>query len=274
MDYSLNTIRISFELCNYCNLNCQYCSANMPYIDHKIKKEISLEIIKVIVYYVNKVFPQFKIVYSIKGGEPTLSPYISQIIEILYHKTNNLEKIILVSNNTVLLQNTHIDFNKITGLFTYHFSQIYNTKKSDIFLENITFLKHNGHPFNIILLIDKTTNKTLIKPIYDKIHSITSNVEIKSAFPINNYTDENFDYTKVSNAYNLQYNMSVYYLRTFKIDYNLLYCYVCDLSSKIPLKNRKIIYPEVWGYIASNINKTVVCTKKDCTCPNLCFVTE
>ena len=275
MNYNPHAIRVSFDICNYCNLACQYCSAQMPYINHSVKKEISLENIKIILYYLNKYFSKFEISFSIKGGEPTLYHNVSNIIDTLYSKTHNLGKINLLTNNTMPLAATGIDFNKIHCLITYHFSQIHNTKKSDTFLENIRFLCDNNYSHEIIILTDKTVKDSIeVNNTYNTIKQVSHNVKIAAAFPIHQYVDNDYDYTKIQNAYNTNYTKEVYYMRNFKIDYDLLYCYTCDLTVNVPLYNRKIIYPEVWEYILSNINKKIVCKFKECACPNLCYTTE
>lgn len=275
MNYNPNAIRISLDICNYCNLACSYCSARMPYISHSIKKEIAIESIKIITYYINRYFSNYETSYSIKGGEPTLYPHIADMLNILYYKTHRLGQVILDTNNTIPLQSTGIDFSKIHCLITYHFSQIYNTTKSDTFLDNIRFLCDNKYSHEVIILTDKLVKDyNNVSIIYNIIKQISDNVRIAAAYPIYEYTDENFDYTKVANAYNLKYTKEVYYMRTFKIDYELLYSYLCDLTVNVSLYNRKIIYPEVWEYILSNINKKIVCKFKECACPNLCYTTE
>lgn len=275
MQFNTNSIRISLDICNYCNLQCQYCSARMPYINHNIVKEITLKNIEVILYYVNKYFKDFDIIYSIKGGEPTLYPHIADMLNIIYYKTHKLSQIILDTNNTVPLYSIRIDFSKIHCLITYHFSQIYNTKKSDIFLENIKFLCDNKYSHEVIILTDKSIiDFSKVNDIYNTIKQMNHKTKVVSAYPVHQYTDERFDYTKVDNTYNLQYDKEVYYMRTFKIDYNLLCSYLCNLAVNEPLYNRKIIYPAVWQLLHNNINKKTICDYAFCACPNLCFTVE
>ena len=256
MQYNTKAIRISLDICNYCNLACQYCSARMPYINHNIKREITVKNIEIILYYINKYFCNFDIIYSIKGGEPTLYHAIDDIIDTLYTKTHNLGQIILLTNNTTPLPSTGIDFNKIHCLITYHFTQIYNTKKSDTFLENIRFLCDNNYSHEVIVLTDKTiTDFTKVNNVYNNIKQITSQIKVVPAYPVHQYSDETFDYTKVANAHNIHYTKEVYYMRTFKINYDLLCSYLCNLAVNEPLYTRKIIYPNAWQTLLDNINK-------------------
>ena len=57
---------------NYCNLSCEYCSSNVPYIS-KYHNEIDITRIPILLSYIQRYIPSdYFIKYIITGGETTL----------------------------------------------------------------------------------------------------------------------------------------------------------------------------------------------------------
>ncbi|HRW21052.1 MAG TPA: radical SAM protein [Bacteroidales bacterium] len=151
---------------NYCNLNCEYCFANQ--VMEKDKQNITIEkVFEVLSFLKNSKIDNFSII----GGEPTLHPNFSEILDIT-SKQEYLKSVLIFSNGAF---NKHIldsiiklsSKKKVSLLINYNNPEIIGENVNKILLYNakelieknieVTFglniFKHN-QGFNYI--IEKT----------------------------------------------------------------------------------------------------------------------
>ncbi|MCP4217505.1 MAG: radical SAM peptide maturase, partial [bacterium] len=115
-----NTLQITFEVCDYCNLNCRYCAYGDMYTgyDKREKKKMDVGIAKKFLDYMMERFKSplnrklnKRVCISFYGGEPTLNmPFIKEIVAYV-EKNKVLQKrffYAMTTNGTLL--NKNIDF--------------------------------------------------------------------------------------------------------------------------------------------------------------------
>jgi len=111
-------IKIEWNLGKRCNYDCSYC----PSVIHdNFSKHTDLEIIKLAI----DKFKEFSkpVRLSFTGGEPTVHPYFSDIIE--YVNQNNVNFISVTTNGT-RLPDYYISLNVTQYVFSLHFEYDYN----------------------------------------------------------------------------------------------------------------------------------------------------
>lgn len=275
-----NKLRLTLSATNYCNLNCKYCSMELPYKSTLQHGELSDIDIKVVVTYINTYFPDFSIECSIAGGEPMLNTHLDKMLSELKH-LHKVNKYILLTNGTIPFNSYTLDYNIFDELrISIHVATLHQYPKYiEIVLDNIRYLLKNKISPQIYIM--KSIDAKNINTIYNYVNDIFTiyniqhkQIDIVDTFSTNYYSNPEYDYSKVNSLYNQNYQLPVYYRRAIKIKPDMTCIYNCDLASQIVIRNNNAYYPHVWKYIQKHINDKIVCELPTCVCPIFCFKDE
>lgn len=269
-----NLFKIIISLTNFCNYSCNYCVVNAP----NTGKIINSKKLLLFVNYINKYLSNHtQICYTLSGGEPLLHPNISEIVSIL-QSTNNLTEIRILTNGSLPFEKIFNNIKNINVGITLHYKEMNKTNNFDKnfknLLKNIEYLYTHNNTASLRFMLEKELSNDTIKNCLSQFISIIKefNMPIEYSlahiFPTDNYIIPNFDYTILENIYN-KYgaNNITYPFRVIKIDIDYNFSYACELVKNfIKFHNISILYKENFIYISTNINKTIVCTFKECDC--------
>lgn len=178
-------LKISINLTDYCNYNCNYCIADVP---NKINKQnIKKEYIKFFFDYIKrKHISDIKFRVNLLGGEPTLYKDIDFVIDsILYNYPDTILK--LVTNGSASIDY----YEKMINKYNIRLNISYHPEFADDehFIDILQMLNKNSYNnYEILILLDYD--------YYDKIISFVNK--------LNNY----------------EYNIGVNYIVLAGIDYN------------------------------------------------------
>lgn len=273
-----NIFRLTIDITNYCNFDCIYCTLDIPYHTNRIKKDISIKDIKIIVLYTNKFLPDYNIDVCIRGGEPFLNKNIDIILREI-KKIKNLNNIYILTNGSILLNKFNIDYHSIKEFrISIHVDTLLRISTYyDIIKNNIIYLLNKKYtPYVHIMNCNRleyfyiTKVYEQIETIYKKYFANIDNIEITETFSTKNYINNDYDYSKVNSIYNQKYHLPVFHNRAIKITPDMTYHYSCELAKSI-IDNNNLYIPNVWKEIRNNTNNTVICQLETCVCPIFCF---
>ena len=222
---------------NYCNYSCHYCSSNIPQMPTVNKHYMDYKLLRLMVANINKYLPDYQILYTLNGGEPTLHPYLNELITIL-SQTKNLGRIRILTNSS-------LDFSKIIKTnyqplefgISIHYQQMLKhgfDKSLNTVFSNVEYIINRLHgKCRLSLLIDKTfsieAQNDIITSYVDFMQKINNKANyIKEiVMPTENYDIENFDYSILENAYNsCDTDKVLYPYRSVNVDDNYIYIYI------------------------------------------------
>jgi len=146
---------LDFFINNKCNLNCSYCT-----VDNTINKNYDFQNMKLIN------FKDFDVI-NVLGGEPTLHPEFTDIIQYVYKFNKN---IVIFSNGFNIKKLKNIDDLNLKFFITFHYDSRFSIKKYET-IYNFDFKTKTEyhiilHPENKILLKYFNKNYKKEKPIY------------------------------------------------------------------------------------------------------------
>lgn len=193
-------LNISWSLTDYCNYQCSYCCAKSMHIEKNIDF-LELDIYK---KTIDRIFQLNKEKYNffLAGGEPTIHPYILDIVKYLNESKKNIY--------LEIISNGAMNINIYDDLFS-NTDNIEYTLKISVHLENIK----NVNKIENILKIAKEKNKNVIiafmcHPTYIKNRDIIFNLllELKKVYNFSIYLEEIYEppsFTSVDNRYTKEY---------------------------------------------------------------------
>ena len=268
----MNFIKMILHVNNYCNLSCEYCSSNIPYISLKNQHD-ELDIIKlpILLNFIKRYIPiDYFIEYIITGGETTLYKNIITLIKLLDTDLHE-HKTMITTNSTIPFDNI---FDNISGKYftiTYHYDTLKYKHEEyyDCILHNIDFLINNNNHVEFTVIskdkIDKKISNNISRIYNNKIEFETRIARNTEYYHLNNTPPPNKNYM-----------LNRYIYRTIKVLQNFDFCYGCDIANKnaiIPNDKRHInlFSKTAWGHIQENLNKKSKCTLVECLCPSMCY---
>lgn len=275
----MNNFRLTFDITNFCNFNCIYCSLGIPYLKNKIYDKLSINDIKIIVMYVNMYLAKYNIICCIRGGEPTLHNEFDKIInELRFIK--KLSNMILLTNGSIPLNTYVIDYSIFNDLrISVHVDIVANQSQyMDIILKNIIWLLENNITPSVHIMKSIKTQQNDLDRIFDIILNLftthnnnTQFIKIVDTSSTENYINDKFDYSKVDSMYNQKYDKPVYYCRAIKITPKMTWHYSCDLTTNISSPTNNLYSLHSWRYLQQNADKKIICKLPTCTCPIFCY---
>jgi len=187
----IQTPQISFEVTDFCNLNCTYCSRGGLYENKEIKnfKNINTRnAINLLKYFfsIKQKNNRKKLLISFYGGEPLLNiRFIKRIVEIVnkLNEENELDIAYNMTTNATLIHK-HIDFlvnNKFTLLISLDgneknqsYRSFRKTQKNSFYkvIENLDMVKsvYPEYFFDNISFNSVLHNKNSVKEIFEFIY--------------------------------------------------------------------------------------------------------
>ena len=260
---------------NYCNYSCHYCSSNIPQMPMVNKHYMDYKLLRLMVANINKYLPDYRILYTLNGGEPTLHPYLNELITIL-SQTKNLGRIRILTNSS-------LDFSKIIKTsyqplefgISIHYQQMLKhgfDKSLNTVFSNVEYIINRLHGKVILnLLIDSAFPNEIQEYIITKYVELMYGTNNEPVYakeiisPTNYYLINNFNYHLLENAYN-KYNATkaVYPYRGVDIDTYYDFAYKCKLL-KTNNKNNVLLH-KTWQNIAKNVDIGIICKNEKCTC--------
>lgn len=270
--------RLTLDITNYCNFDCIYCTLEIPYHINVLKKNLSLNDIKIIVLYTNKFLPEYIIDVCIRGGEPFLNPNIDKIFKQLL-KIEHLNNIYIFTNGSIPLDKFDINYKSIHEFrISIHVDTIIHAiQYKNIIFHNIKFLLSTESLPYIHIMKCVELNEFDVDDIYNQVLSIykkysinTDRIEITDTFSTRKYINNNYNYTQVNSMYNQGYKLPVYYNRAIKITPDMKYRYSCQLADN-NITNNNVYIPSTWKIIEQNAKNKIICELEKCICPVFCF---
>lgn len=186
-------LELSIEPLTICNQKCEYCYARKDRKNwNKIWSESQL---KIVLDKIKNINESFKL--EILGGEPTLYPYLNNII----NEMDNCER----CKEIKLTTNGSIDLTKFkkSKKILYVISVHPNNIKNEINLfKNIEFVKHYNHDILIMLLNRNSEDVNLVNAYIDKVKTITDKISLSVILHDPHYS-QNFDFNAFHNFHDV-----------------------------------------------------------------------
>lgn len=280
--------KINLSTINYCNYSCVYCNSNIPYNHEEPHQYIDYKLLHLMVYNINKYLKDYDILYTLNEGEPTLHPYINEVISVLA-RTNNIKRLRLLTNSS-------LDLSKILK-YTYplevwisvHYQQLVNhgfNKSLDMILHNIEYiLQYLNSQCILSLLVNDEFPIDMQKFILDKYAITIKKLGSKPNYtkeiitPTENYPISNYNYNQLDNVYNrygeeVAKDKIVYPYRGINISTQFNYKYICKtIRSKKDNEHTNILLHRAWNNIVQNLDMGIICNNQQCRCA-VCLHTE
>lgn len=272
---TINTIKFIFHVTYQCNLQCIYCSSNIPYINNNNKnKEIDYRNLILVIEHIKKNIPSnFNIQYYITGGEPSIYSNINKFINLL-HKDNHKHEIYVRTNSYSKFDNIFRDINNVKFLITFHYDSFTDEMGRKIYfsniIHNIQYLTKNNNFIYFNILSYKYLPSDIVNNILSQYKLVCGNNNIGHEIMIARQT--NYYLSKENIVYNNTYygnNILMYRSIKIKSDYNFMYA--CKLANKyiiIPQISdyTNLLHKKPWGIILSNLYKYEKCSIPNCDC--------
>ena len=247
--YGRNVNYLKIHLTDECNLNCIYCD-----LDKENKRnDLSLNQYKVIIKYMAEVGIK-KVKFT--GGEPTLYPYLNELIHFCKHECN-IDDISITTNGLDLLNHVYsLKMNglnevniSIDSLKEYRYKAITTNGNLKQIIESINACLNEDIKVNINTLLIKDFNDDEVNDFLQLINYNPVNVRFielnENKIDINIYENGYLDVEKYLNGIEGLYKTSD---NTYTYNYakgNIIIknkCGSCEDCSKIELtKDGKII---------------------------------
>ena len=152
-----NIYKLTLNITNQCNLRCEYCVYQMHLQNNKKYNLSPILLSNFMDIYFNDINNSHLVDINITGGEPTLSPYFFDIIELCASKplvnelfiiTNGLENasIYVKANNIAKLHNRNISV-----CISIHMSQLKNIEE---YIKKMDYLTSNNVDASARAIID------------------------------------------------------------------------------------------------------------------------
>ena len=267
--------KIILKVNNYCNYSCTYCITDTPSISYKDYYSMDYKLLRLMVANINKYLKEYKIIYKIQGGEPTLHPYLNDIIEILA-QTRNISKIRILTNSS-------LDFSKIIKTnyqplefgISIHYQQMLKhgfESSFAVILHNLKYINYTLHgKSSLNLLVDKTFPDKMQDYVIDEYTKFVTELNTIPDYskeiivPTSKYMIEDFNYQTLENAYNKYGNTKIMYpYRGIDISPYFQYIYNCEIIHAN--KNTNVLLPKTWQEIAKKLDIGVLCNNDKCPC--------
>ena len=274
-NYIMKKFKIILKINNYCNYSCSYCIADIPHTTKNNYQNMDYKLLRLMVANINKYLPDYEIIYKVQGGEPTLHPYLNEIITLLY-QTKHISRIRILTNSS-------IDFNKIIK-FTFpievgisiHYQEMLKhgfDKSLNIILDNIKYTICNlSKVCSLNLLVDDNfpveaqdyiINEYIV--LMKKLGSIPNYAKMPIV-PTKYYTKDTFDSELLENAFNKYGNTKkLYPYRGIDVETQFSYGYNCNLIHNNN-HNMNILLHKAWSDIIRKLDYPLLCNNKECAC--------
>ena len=156
---------VFLHITTLCNYMCEYCSVGLPYQKNYSVYNMPLNLIKYLIYMIEKYLSNFNVYICLVGGEPLLYPHLIDIIQ-LFSISKNIKKLFIFSNNSVEINNIINDNISIPIYFSFslhidYMKKLGYNKQISVFIDNIKYLNQlpNRINYNVKILHDELHNK-------------------------------------------------------------------------------------------------------------------
>ncbi len=182
-------LELSIEPLTICNQKCEYCYARK--ITKNWNKIWSKSQLRIVLEKIKKIKEIFNL--EILGGEPTLYPYLNDIIYEM-DKCPMCNKIQLTTNGSIDL----VKFRKSKKLEYIISLHSENIKNESVFFKNVEYVKDFDHDINIMLLNKNNDEIKKVNSYIDKVKKITNKISFSIIINDLRYNDD-FDFNVFHN---------------------------------------------------------------------------